>query len=78
MVFDVFCDGNEDCAASDKCMDVRGDIITLRCERDDTNGCGLYRDLCTDVGECPGCATSCSPTTFADLTTEAYDLGVCR
>ncbi len=81
MVFDAFCDGNDDCAPSDRCMAVVGDIVSMRCERDDVvAGCGIGAasyELCSGPSDCSTCS-SCSPSTFADWTTPGFDLGVCR
>lgn len=79
LVLDVFCDGDDDCADGDQCMYVAGDFATLRCERGDRDGCGVYHELCGESSECPDCASSCVPATFADLTTPAnYGVSVCR
>lgn len=81
MVFDVFCDGDEDCASTDQCMAIVGDTVSVRCERDDTgHSCGAgpgFHELCDNVSDCSTCA-SCSPSTFADWVTPGHDLGICR
>ncbi len=74
MVVDAFCDGDNDCASTDQCMAVVGDIVSLRCERDDTTvACGIgagYYELCHFPGDCSKCS-SCGSSTFADWSTYA-------
>jgi hypothetical protein len=82
MVFNAFCDDDTDCAETDECMAVYGDVVRLQCARSDLfeGGCGQgsgYRELCEDAGDCTDCGTSCVPAMFADWSTPGYEVGIC-
>ena len=82
-MFDAFCDGDEDCATADRCMAGVFDIAYLVCQRADRvvtcDGGAGYHNLCSDLSDCPDCATECTPSTFADTTTPSgYGVNTCK
>ena len=82
LTFDAFCDGHDDCAATDRCTAVRGDLTRLTCEpASATATCGgsLLQQACKDIAQCPTCAKACTPSMFPDLQTPTgYGVGVCE